>query len=228
MSRSHRALAGLLTVLLAPLAACAGAEPVADAPVATTTVPAPSVEAAPADVGVAPSVPSTVPDPAPPATVPLPTYAVPPAPEPLPQPAPPPVDDTVDEPVVALGSVAIPALGIDRPLFDGIRLPTFDRGPGHWPGTALPGQIGNMVIGGHRTSGNADFADIDRLQPGDEVIVTDTAGASFTYAVQSVEIADPFAERIVYQTPARTATLFACHPPGSVAQRVVVHLALLV
>ena len=40
------------------------------------------------------------------------------------------------------------------------------------------------------------------------------------------EIVDPTAIRIVDQTPEPTATLFACHPPGSVAERYVVHLTL--
>lgn len=149
-----------------------------------------------------------------------------PATVPLPTPAPLPFEDDTPEPVVPLGSIAIPMIGIDRPLFDGIRLPTFDLGPGHWPGTALPGQIGNMVIGGHRTASHADFGDLDLLQPGDEMIVTDNAGASFTYVVDSTEIIDPFAATIIYQTPAKTATLFACHPKGSTDQRIIVRLTM--
>jgi len=48
----------------------------------------------------------------------------------------------------------------------------------------------------------------------------------FTYVVTGHEIVDPTAIRIVDQTAEPTATLFACHPPGSVAERYVVHLAL--
>lgn len=146
----------------------------------------------------------------------------------LPQPIPPPADAQSPEPVVPLGRLAIPAIGIDRRLFEGIRLPTFDLGPGHWPGSALPGQPGNMVIGGHRTSGNRDFRDLDQLERGDEMIVTDDAGATFTYVVAATEITGPFSVRVIHQTPESTATLFACHPPGSVAQRIVVHLTLAV
>jgi len=143
----------------------------------------------------------------------------------LPRPIAPPLDDEAPEPVVPLGRISIPAIGIDRPMFEGIRLPTFDLGAGHWPGTAMPGQIGNMVLGGHRTSSFADFADIDQLAPGDEVIVTTNDGASFTYLVETTEITDPNAQRVVQQTEERTGTLFACHPPGSVRERIVVHLA---
>ncbi len=144
----------------------------------------------------------------------------------LPQPVPAPADSEAAEPLVPLGTLALPAIGIERPLYEGIRLPTFDLGPGHWPGSALPGQQGNMVIGGHRTSGNRDFRDLDQLEVGDEMIVTDNAGVSFTYVVDSTEITGPYSFRVTYQTPASTATLFACHPPGEVTQRIVVHLTL--
>lgn len=159
---------------------------------------------------------------------PAPTTTVAPTPSTvsLPRPIAPPLDDEAPEPVVPLGRISIPAIGIDRPMFEGIRLPTFDLGPGHWPGTAMPGQIGNMVLGGHRTSSFADFADMDLLAPGDEVIVTTNDGASFTYVVETTEITDPNAQRVVQQTEERTGTLFACHPKGSVRQRIVVHLAL--
>ena len=53
------------------------------------------------------------------------------------------------------------------------------NGPGHWPGTALPGQLGNAVVAGHRTSHNRDFRNIDQLVPGDEIILsTDRAATS--------------------------------------------------
>ncbi len=164
--------------------------------------------------------PGSSPGTVPPTTIPLPAVA------PLPTPELIPLDDESPEPVVPLGSITIPVIGIDRPMFEGIRLPTFDMGPGHWPGTAMPGQVGNVVIGGHRTSGNADFADLDLLQPGNEVIITDSSGARFTYLVDRTEIIDPFSAVIVGQTPARTATLFACHPKGSTDQRIVVRLTL--
>lgn len=143
---------------------------------------------------------------------------------PLPQPIAPPVDQNAAEPVVERGRVAIPTIGLDAALYEGLALPTFDLGPSVWPGTAMAGQIGNMVIGGHRTSANADFRHLDQLVAGDEMLVTDNAGVQHTYAVDSIEITDPFAGRIIHQTPRRTATLYACDPPGSVSRRIVVHL----
>ena len=48
-------------------------------------------------------------------------------------------------------------------LYEGIRMSTLDLGPGHWPGTAMPGEIGNVVVGGYRTSKHRVFRHIDDL-----------------------------------------------------------------
>lgn len=143
----------------------------------------------------------------------------------LPTPVAPPVDDEADEPVVELGSIEIPALGVTEPLLEGIRLPTFDRGVGHWPGTAMPGAFGNAVLGGHRTEGRRPFRNLDTLVAGDEVILT-TADGRFVYVVVSIEIISPDDLGVVAQNPGFTATLFACHPPGSIDERLVAHLSL--
>jgi sortase A len=136
------------------------------------------------------------------------------------------VEDGTVDPLVEVGRIEIPRLALDRTIYEGVRLSTVDYGPGHWPGTALPGQLGNVVLAGHRVSHNADFRDLDQLAPGDEVIFTTKRDRRHVYHVVSTEVVGPEAIRIVDQTYARTATLFACHPPGSTAQRIVVHLEL--
>ena len=65
-----------------------------------------------------------------------------------------------------------------------------------------------------------------KLQPGDPVIFT-TASGTFTYQVRGIVIVDVQAIDIAAQDRAHTATLFACHPPGSAAQRIVAKLRLL-
>ncbi len=124
-----------------------------------------------------------------------------------------------------IGSIEIPKLGLVRYVFEGVQLPTLDRGPGHWPGTAMPGEVGNAVIAGHRTSHNADFADLNSLRRGDEVIFN-LGDARHVYTVRKTEIVAPQSLWIIDQTRNATATLFACHPRGSVSQRIVVHLRL--
>ena len=120
-----------------------------------------------------------------------------------------------------MGRLLIPKLGGDMTMYEGIRMPTLDRGPGHWPGTALPGQPGNVVVAGHRTSKHRVFRYVDQLAPGDEIIFEDANGRH-VYRVNRTEIVWPDAVWIVNPTPTPTATLFACHPPGSVRQRIVV------
>lgn len=158
-------------------------------------------------------------DPGPPAASP--PVALPVA---LPVPAAPP-DPNSTEPFVEIGVIEIPRLGLRVPLAEGITLGTLDRGPSHWPGTAMPGEVGNVVVAGHRVTNTKPFRHIDDLVPGDEVIF-EVAGTRWVYQMTAPEIVPPTGMHIVEQTAARTATLFACHPPGSARYRYVVHLEL--
>lgn len=143
----------------------------------------------------------------------------------LPAPIDPPDDPRGEEEFLRLGSISIPSLGVEEPLLEGIRLTTLDRGPGHWPGSAMPGEVGNVVVAAHRTSHGGPFRHIDQLVAGDRVDFT-VDGDVEEYRVTGTRIVEPEAIWIVDPTPTPTATLFACHPPGSVAQRIVVHLEL--
>lgn len=176
--------------------------------VAPTTPPTPST-AAPTSTAAATTAPTTSQ-----ATV----VVTLPTPEPPPEPR-------AEEPYVELGRLQIPRIDVDTTLLQGITLTTLDRGPGHWPGTALPGRIGNSVIAGHRTSHDKVFRHLDQLLPGDEVLFT-TAEGTFTYRVRETTVVTPDAMYIIEQTWEPTATLFACHPPGSTRERIVVHLDL--
>lgn len=138
----------------------------------------------------------------------------------LPIPDPPPAEGHVD-PDVLIGTIEIPRLMLAMEMHEGVTKPTLDRGIGWWPGTALPGDPGNVVLGGHRTSKQKPFRYLDLLEPGDEIIFTTPEGR-FVYLVDRTEIVTPDALWIVDQTTDATATLFACHPPGSVKQRIVV------
>jgi len=153
------------------------------------------------------------------------TTTTPPTTVALPVPQPPPAEDGSTEPRVPVGSIEIPAIGLSANMWEGIRLTTLDNGPGHWPGTAMPGEPGNVVVAGHRVSHHADFRHVNDLVAGDDVIMSTPSGR-FVYEVLSTEIVKPDALWVVDQTPEATATLFACHPPGSVRERIVVHLAL--
>ncbi len=144
-------------------------------------------------------------------------------PQTLPNPESPPADPRAPEPLVALGTIEIPKIGVSKSIYEGITLTTLDHGPGHWPGTAMPGQVGNVVIAGHRVSHDKPFRNLDQLVAGDDVFLT-TDDGRFDYKVTGAEIVTPDALWIADQTADSTATLFACNPPGSTTQRIVVHL----
>jgi sortase A len=141
----------------------------------------------------------------------------------LPVPGDLPDDAYAPTPDQVVATISIPALGLETEVHSGMTLTALNRGPSWWPGTALPGELGNVVIGGHRTTYSRPFHDLDRLQAGDQVFMSSAAG-DFTYVVVGTEVVEPTAVEIADQTMEYTATLFACHPPGSAAYRIVAKL----
>jgi sortase A len=145
---------------------------------------------------------------------------------PLPVPEPAPAEAYAPTPEVVHGTLSLPSIGVEQELHEGVTLTAIDRGPSHWPGTAMPGQVGNVVVAGHRVTNTRPFYDLDLLQPGDPLVFTMSDGTTWTYELTSTEIVEPNAMHIVEQTRERTATLFACHPKHSAAQRIVAHFRL--
>lgn len=86
----------------------------------------------------------------------------------------------------AYAVLRIPSLGITAPIAEGIsKHGVLDKGyVGHYPGTAQPGQVGNFALAGHRNTHGEPFRYINRLRPGDRVVV-ETRTAVFTYLVDS-------------------------------------------
>lgn len=105
----------------------------------------------------------------------------------------------------------VTAIGLDHPIFRGIDLANLHWGPGHWPGTADPGEPGNSVFAGHRVTHTRPFLEIDTLVPGDEIRVGTTAG-TFTYRVTGHRIVAPTPSTSPSRPPTR-------HSPSSPAIR---------
>jgi sortase A len=103
-----------------------------------------------------------------------------------------------------------------------VALSVIDLGPAHWVGTAGPGEAGNVVIAAHRSTHGAPFRDLDELRPGDHVYLTDRRGFDVMYRVAETFIVEPDEVWITYPTSEPVLTMFACHPHGSAAQRIVV------
>ena len=133
----------------------------------------------------------------------------------------PPANPTAAVPVVKIGEIQIPKIGLVHPVFEGVTLTVIDHGPGHWPGSAVPGQLGNAVFAGHRVTHTHPFLRINELVPGDEIIFK-MANGTFTYKVTGHKIVTPKDVHIVDPTSDATLTLFACHPLHQAIQRYVV------
>jgi sortase A len=127
----------------------------------------------------------------------------------------------------ALAWLRIPSIGLDDIVVAGVGREELKKGPGHYPQTPMPGQLGNSAIAGHRTTYGGPFLHVDELDPGDEILVTTPYG-EFVYLVTGTEIVDADNWEVIATTDPTVAslTLTSCHPIGTASQRIVVHAAL--
>ncbi len=119
----------------------------------------------------------------------------------------------------------IPAIGLDKVVVSGVFSDDLKQGPGHYPATPLPGEVGNAGIAGHRTTYGSPFGDLDKLQPDDEIIVTTTAGR-FTFVVVGSKIVQPSDASVLAPSTDVRLTLTTCDPRYSTAHRLVVSAVL--
>ena len=117
-------------------------------------------------------------------------------------------------------------------LVEGVKLRQLRKGAGHMPWTPYPGQRGNSVISGHRTTNGAPFRDLDQLEPGDRIEV-ETAVGLHVYEVRLVKIVKPSALWVTNPNGPKRAgldggadgawlTLTTCHPQLSARLRLIV------
>ena len=127
-------------------------------------------------------------------------------------------------PVPAGDSVAvlwIPRIDLELGVVEGVGVADLKRGPGHYPGTPLPGEPGNAAIAGHRTTYGAPFSRLDELVPGDAILLSTRAGTS-RYEVSDTLVVRPSQREVLAPTPDSRLTLTTCHPRYSAAQRLIV------
>lgn len=130
----------------------------------------------------------------------------------------------------SVAKLSIPDIGVDWTVVEGVGTDELRNGPGHYPGTPMPGMAGNAGIAGHRTTWGAPFNRIDELEPGDEITVTTIQG-TFTYRVIAQEsgkghfIVSPDRVDVLdqdFEESPNRLTLTACHPKFSARQRIIV------
>ena len=121
----------------------------------------------------------------------------------------------------ALGRIQIPKIDVDWVIVEGVTAAALRDGPGHMPHTPLPGQPGNAVVSGHRTTNGAPFGDLDELVEGDTVLVETLIG-THTYEVVGSIIVKPDEMWVTSQWEGGWLTLTTCHPKFSSRERLIV------
>lgn len=133
-----------------------------------------------------------------------------------------------------LATIHIPRFGDDfvRNIAEGVELePVLNRlGVGHYPDTAMPGEIGNFSVAGHRTTYGKPFNKIADLEDGDPIIIQ-TPEAWYVYRVAERQIVLPHQVEVIAPVPndpeaeatERAITLTACHPMFSARERYIIH-----
>jgi sortase A len=151
-----------------------------------------------------------------------------------------------------IANLYIPRLGKDYAwtVVEGTNDADLQRGPGHYSATALPGQIGNFSMAGHRVGKGEPFLNLDHVRPGDAVIIEtlrfwyvyrvlgDVASGDLSATgqdgVPGREIVDPSDAPVIAPYPdhpgqaasEKLMTMTTCHPKFSASQRLVVHARL--
>jgi sortase A len=141
----------------------------------------------------------------------------------------------------AIGKITIPRIGMHRIFVNGAGHEQLKKGPGLYKEVRFPGSGLPVAIAGHRTTYGAPFLNVDKLRPGDPIILETTYG-KFTYRVTDTRIITPSdwsiiqfgaeeptigARRAVKRSGHCNVTcehlvLTACHPKYSAAKRIAV------
>jgi sortase A len=122
-----------------------------------------------------------------------------------------------------LAELNIPAIGVDQFVVSGTATADLAKGPGHYTGTAMPGQAGNVVIAGHRTTHGAPFNRLGDIVVGDKIILTTLSGVNLTYVVAQTPFpVSPSDVTVLNDFGDNRITLTTCNPEFSAAQRLIV------
>jgi sortase A len=123
--------------------------------------------------------------------------------------------------------VTIPALNLkDFPLVQGIEESDLAKGIGHYPGTAMPGGLGNFAVAGHRAGNGEPFAEFEKLVAGDKVLVQ-TADATYVYSLEYDTKVKPSGTWVIDKNPKnmpvdntrKLITLTTCDPKWNSTHR---------
>lgn len=117
--------------------------------------------------------------------------------------------------------IQIPGIQVDAPIVQGDAWEQLKKGVGQHIGTANPGDSDNVVLSAHNDIFGEIFRDLDRLKPGDEIILY-TNQRAHTYVVTNTQVVEPTAVEVMGSTTRPTVTLISCYPYLVDDQRIVV------
>lgn len=120
-----------------------------------------------------------------------------------------------------VGEIRIPVIGIDQVIVAGTQTQDLRQGPGHYAGTPLPGQAGNVGVAGHRTTYGHPFYNLNEVKAGDPIVLTTVQGV-FVYDATTSDVVSPSDGSILADTPGAWVTLTTCNPRFSASSRLVV------
>ena len=146
-------------------------------------------------------------------------------------PATPPAVTPIALPGDAIGIIRIPRLGAHYgfAIVEGVSTDDLKKGPGHYPGTANPGGVGNFVISGHRTTYLAPFNGLGDMVIGDAIVI-ETRDTYYTYRVTKTASVLPTDVNVVLPVPGQPRakptqaliTLTTCNPKYSASHRLII------
>jgi sortase A len=120
-----------------------------------------------------------------------------------------------------IGEILVPRLKLKVIVAEGVSPGVLERAVGHIPETALPGELGNVALAGHR---DTFFRPLRDIHLGD-VIILKTSNTAFQYRVESTAIVPPSDVQVLQASSGRTLTLITCFPfyyVGSAPDRFIV------
>lgn len=124
-----------------------------------------------------------------------------------------------------IGRLEIPGIHFSAMILEGVDSQSLHLGVGHIPGTAWPGEPGNVGIAGHR---DTFFHPLRKIARNDRIRLT-ALGGSWEYVVDSVRVVSPDDIRVLAPTGAHSLTLVTCYPfqwAGPAPRRFIVHAQL--
>ena len=117
--------------------------------------------------------------------------------------------------------IQIPNIHVDAPVVLGDGWEQLKKGVGQYVGSPNPGQDGNMVLSAHNDVYGELFRNLDRLVPGDQIIIY-TQQRQYVYVVDRTVLVEPTAVEVMASSGSPTVTLISCYPYLVDTQRIVV------